>query len=267
MKATSKKSALTLVAEQLIAEKTEFNIELQCNILAREIVGYDAKNKEVQEIKKQLDNARDERGARKNEINKLLKEFRTHGITLGKDARTCPVKKALKSALISAGLTDSYSSSVVDAVKYAIDNGTDYDIHAKEKAAKRAKEEKIKELEALELARQKKEEKERKQKEKEEKEKANGNGETPPATPPANNAPPATNNAPPATNNAPPATGNATLTVGQLKSNFLKIVPNMIASAKATRKQCKDELNNSVLDELVNALELVAETIDNLGSK
>ena len=256
MKATSKKSALTLVAEQLIAEKTEFNIELQCNILAREIVGYDAKNKEVQEIKKQLDNARDERGARKNEINKLLKEFRTHGITLGKDARTCPVKKALKSALISAGLTDSYSSSVVDAVKYAIDNGTDYDIHAKEKAAKRAKEEKIKELEALELARQKKEEKERKQKEKEEKEKANGNGETPPA-----------NNAPPATNNAPPATGNATLTVGQLKSNFLKIVPNMIASAKATRKQCKDELNNSVLDELVNALELVAETIDNLGSK
>lgn len=249
MKATNKKSALALVTAQVIAQKVEFNLELQCSILAREIVGYNARDAEVKALEKQLQDKRDERGARKNEINKLLVEFRNHGITLGKDARTCPVKKALKSALISAGLTDSYSSSVVDAVKYAIDNGTDYDIHAKEKAAKRAKEEKIKELEALELARQKQAEKERKQKEKEK-----NKGETPPAS---NNAP-----------TTPPATNNTTvLTVEQLKSNFLKIVPNMISTTKATREKCKSTFNISALDELIKALNDVADCVDNLGSK
>ena len=117
MKTNVKKSALSLVVEQIVADKAEFNIELQCNILAREIVGYNARDAEVKALEKQLQDKRDERGARKNEINKLLKEFRTHGIVLGKDARTCPVKKALKAALMNAGLTDSYSSSVVDASK------------------------------------------------------------------------------------------------------------------------------------------------------
>ena len=106
MKTNTKKSALSLVVEQVVAEKTQFNVELQCSILAREIVGYNARDAEVQELKKQLQDKRDERGARKNEINKLLKEFRTHGIVLGKDARTCPVKKALKNALMNAGLTE-----------------------------------------------------------------------------------------------------------------------------------------------------------------
>ena len=60
---------------------------------------------------------------------------------------------------------------------------------------------------------------------------------------------------------------SATLTVEQLKSNFLKIVPNMIASTKATRAKCKNEFNQSVLDELIKALDDVLESIDNLGSK
>ena len=66
MKTNTKKSALSLVVEQLTAEKTEFNIELQCNILAREIVRYNQKDDEVQALKKQLQDARDERGARKS---------------------------------------------------------------------------------------------------------------------------------------------------------------------------------------------------------
>ena len=167
MKATNKKSALSLVVEQVTAQKVEFNVELQCAILAREIIGYNQKDVEVQEIKKQLDNARDERGARKNEINKLLKTFRDNGVVLGKDARTCKIKKALKTALVSAGLTDTYADKIIGAVKFAIDNGTDYDVHAQEKHKKQQKELKLKELEQKELARQKKEEKERKQKEKE----------------------------------------------------------------------------------------------------
>ena len=72
MKTNTKKSPLSLVVEQVIAEKPVFNVELQCAILAREIVGYNARDAEVKALEKQLQDKRDERGARKNEINKLL---------------------------------------------------------------------------------------------------------------------------------------------------------------------------------------------------
>ena len=41
----------------------------------------------------------------------------------------------------------------------------------------------------------------------------------------------------------------------------------MIASTKATRAKCKNEFNNSALDDLIKALDDVADCIDNLGSK
>ena len=72
---------------------------------------------------------------------------------LGKDARTCKVKKALKSALVNAGLTDSYATNIVDAVKFAIDTGCDYDIHAKEKYKKAQDAQKLKDLQDAEKKR------------------------------------------------------------------------------------------------------------------
>ena len=64
MKATNKVSALSLVVEQLTTEKPFDSISVvQC--LAREIVGYNRSSDKLVELQKQIDDTKNEKGARK----------------------------------------------------------------------------------------------------------------------------------------------------------------------------------------------------------
>ena len=140
MKANKKVSALSLVVEQLTTEKPFDSISVvQC--LAREIIGYNKSSDKLIELQKQIDDTKNDKGARKKQIDTLLKELWTNNVKMvvGKGVTKCPIRIALRDALNKENLAEKTVNNILGAVSYALNNKKPYDIHAVTKLAQQKK--------------------------------------------------------------------------------------------------------------------------------
>jgi cell division septation protein DedD len=237
-----------------LAEEKPFDAIQATHFLAREIAGYNKSSDKLIELQKQIDDTKNDKGARKKAIDGLLKELWTNNVLMveGKGVTKCPIRIALKEVLSKEGLAEKTIANICGAVSYALKEKKPYDIKYLEKKAQQKKIDDAKKEGASSAT--------------------TPTATTPTATTPTATTPTATTptaTTPTATTptaTTPAKTPNSPLSVAELKTNLNLILPNMILSAKNTRKNCKNEFNNSVLDELISLLNDVSDCVGNLGS-
>jgi hypothetical protein len=111
------------------------------HFLAREIVGYNKSSDKLVELQKQIDDAKNEKGARKKAIDGLLKELWQNNIKMieGKGVTKCVIRIALKEVLSKEGLAEKTIANICGAVCHALKYKVPYDIKYLEKKAQQKK--------------------------------------------------------------------------------------------------------------------------------
>ena len=111
------------------------------HFLAREIVGYNKTSDKLVELQKQIDDTKNDKGARKKAIDGLLKELWLNNVRMieGKGVTKCPIRIALRDALNKESLAEKTVNNILGAVSYALNNKKPYDIHAVTKLAQQKK--------------------------------------------------------------------------------------------------------------------------------
>jgi hypothetical protein len=131
MKAIKKVDAMVELANNLTSEPAPFDAISQAHFLAIELCGYHKAHSLVEKLEKEIENARNTRGERKANIDKILVEMFNNNVTMvrGTGVTKCPIRIELTKTLDKEGIAEKTRNNILSAISYSLHKKKLYNIH------------------------------------------------------------------------------------------------------------------------------------------
>jgi hypothetical protein len=130
MKAIKKIDAMVDLANNLVDEKP-FDAVSQAHFLGMELCGYHNAQSLVEKLEKEIEDARNTRGERKINIDKILVEMFNNNVTMirGAGVTKCPIRIELTKTLDKEGIAEKTRNNILLAISYSLFKKKLYNIH------------------------------------------------------------------------------------------------------------------------------------------
>jgi hypothetical protein len=129
MKAIKKVDAMVELANNL--EVKPFDAIDQAHFLAIELCGYHNAQTLVEQLEKEIENARNTRGERKINIDKILVEMFANNVVMirGTGMSKCPIRIELTKVLTQEKIAKGTRDNILTAISYSLHKKKPYNIH------------------------------------------------------------------------------------------------------------------------------------------
>ena len=130
MKANKKVDEMVNVATALVEEKP-FDAIDQAHFLGMELCGYHNAQSLVEKLEKEIENARNTRGERKINIDKILVEMFANNVIMirGAGMSKCPIRIELTKVLTQEKIAKGTRDNILTAISYSLHKKKPYNIH------------------------------------------------------------------------------------------------------------------------------------------
>ena len=130
MKAIKKVDAMVELANTLVEEKP-FDAIDQAHFLGMELCGYHNAQTLVEQLEKEIENARNTRGERKINIDKILVEMFANNVTMirGAGMSKCPIRAELTKVFSAEKIAEKTYKNILTAISYSLHKQKPYNIH------------------------------------------------------------------------------------------------------------------------------------------
>ena len=129
MKANKKIDEMANVAANL--EVKPFDAIGQAHFLGMELCGYHNAQSLVEKLEKEIENARNTRGERKTNIDKILLEMFANNVTMirGTGTSKCPIRIELTKVLTQEKIAKGTRDNILTAISYSLYKKKPYNVH------------------------------------------------------------------------------------------------------------------------------------------